>query len=177
MRIFLAALAIAAATPALADCRDDLTAKFEDLKKQGPYRVDILITKPDHVETTVTEIVPGVGLRMVTDQLGSPMTLIIVGEQGWTSAGDAGYQVLDEKTLRLFESIATVDPMMGTAMENVTCNADGGYTFFIPTLPDPVVVAIDPATGRLAGLTSVLQSDPIDITYTFDPTITVSAPY
>lgn len=191
----LAALAFATigllATPAFADdCADEIKAVMEAAMSSGPLHMETTITSPDSVMTMSGDLVPPQNLRMTVTTNGQGVEMVILDGRAWMKVSELWVELPPDAAA---EVASTFDLSNTSALDDMTdaqCNGtvtvDGedylSYNWNLSAEGADTVNAIlaDPeAMVPLYMETEVTTGDVVSqvvVDYTYDETITITAP-
>lgn len=183
MRLTLASLVLlAAASPALADCKADLAAIAERSLEAGAYRMESVTTLNDGTTaTTEGELVLGTGIYVRNVMQGGISEMVVLGEEGWVSMGD-GWTALPKQTvMQISKSMAANLSFDAETLADVECRPGGGDGILVFGMNNSGVIAeyeikIDNATGLPHTMSIVTPDGNMVTTFDYDPSITIKRP-
>jgi hypothetical protein len=191
MRMLIAAAVLCAATlPASADCASEIDAVLDASLTTVPYRMTSTVTPGPDAEM-ISEIVPPGRYRTIMTMDGTSIETIVIGEQGWTKAGDVWTPISDTLAAQMITGFSAGAADADRSIEDAQClgiqTIDGAeYAVFsfaaeaagaggVTTIyADPVTLRAARFEGRVESPNGVLYEN--TTTFTYDPAITIEAP-
>jgi hypothetical protein len=186
MRIVLvAAVAIAFAAPAHADCLTDLKSILTGSLAAGPYVMEMTSDQM----TMKAEFVPPDALHATTAVAGGTQEITVTGGKAWMKMGGKWMSMPDAVATQMTAAIGGVGSMIDqvTSPECLgTQNFEGKdylafkYDFAATGVTSSSTLYVDPATKLPAIVvgtsTAAGKSTDTRATYRYDPSVTVTAP-
>lgn len=193
MRFQLALIATAAslfAAPAFADpCVDEIKAAMGKAMTSGPMRMESTITGATQM-TMKGEIVPPANMHAIVDTAGQVIEMTILDGKAWMNMAGVWTELPAETAAQMAAGFNMANTDMLDAMTDAQClgttNVDGkdlkSYSWALDVEGSATVnrVQVDPAHGAPVRIeTDVTAAGAVTnvvVDYTYDPTITISAP-
>lgn len=176
--------------PALADCTSDIKDVLVRANASGPYRMETVVAGSAGDMTMTAEVIPPTAMHSTTVTDGQTIEMVFADGKGWMNlAGtwselppDAATEMTKSFDPEFIESLGTIQEAkcLGTVTIEGKDYLGYEYTFAMEGMSSVSKMYVDPATTLPARMEAVSEisggkTDTV-VTYTYDPSVTVTAP-
>jgi len=186
-------LAFAAlASPAMADCKDDIIAVMDRSSLAGPYRTEAALTAGERKATIVSQVVPPGDLHTKMTVGSVTKEMMKIGDQVWVNEGKGWRLAPPAIAARIGQMTSGIKTVAPNLINDVDCpgartvegrsltvytykmdvpggKASSSNTLYVdPESRLPAKITVEGRTGQMKSLT--------EISYVYDPKIVLTAP-
>lgn len=189
--IALVAAASLLATPAIADdCADEIKAVMAAAMNSGPLHMESTITAPETTMTMSGDMVPPKNMHMNVDTNGQAVEMVILDGKAWMNVGGNWTELPEDAAAEIAKSFDLADTSSLDAMTDAQCNGtvtvDGEdylsyqWNLIVEGADTVSAILVDPENEVPVHMeTSVTNNGTettVEVDYTYDDSITVTAP-